>query len=76
MRRVRRYPEFCYVPRSRAEILAFVGELKNHLMLQTGNPLVRNGKLEKYLLMRRGELRSWNAAVYAIKTMALARRTN
>lgn len=38
--------EFCSVPRSRAEIVAFVGKSKNYVMSQIVNPLVESGKLK------------------------------
>ncbi len=38
--------EFCSTPRSRAEIVSFVGKSKNYVMSQIVNPLVENGKLK------------------------------
>ncbi len=38
--------EFCATPRTRAEIVAFVGKSKNHVMSQIVMPLVENGKLK------------------------------
>ena len=38
--------EFCTIPRTRAEIVAFVGKSKNYVMSQIVNPLVENGKLK------------------------------
>lgn len=38
--------EFCTTPRSRAEIVAFVGKSKNYVMSQIVNPLVENGTLK------------------------------
>ncbi len=37
--------EFCTVPRTRAEIVAFVGKSKNYVMSKIVNPLVQGGKL-------------------------------
>lgn len=37
--------EFCTVPRTRGEIVAFVGKSKNHVMSQMVNPLVEAGVL-------------------------------
>ena len=41
--------EFCTTPRSRAELVAFVGKSKNYVMSQIINPLVENGKLKMTL---------------------------
>ena len=38
--------EFCSTPRTRAEIVAFVGKSKNYVMSQIVSPLVENGKLK------------------------------
>lgn len=38
--------EFCATPRTRAEIVAFVGKSKNHVMSQIVAPLVASGKLK------------------------------
>lgn len=38
--------EFCSTPRSRAEIVAFVGKSKNYVMSQIVGPLVESGKLK------------------------------
>lgn len=38
--------EFCSTPRTRAEIVSFVGKSKNYVMSQIVNPLVENGKLK------------------------------
>ena len=38
--------EFCSTPRTRAEIVAFVGKSKNHVMSHIVNPLVKSGKLK------------------------------
>lgn len=38
--------EFCSTPRSRSEIVAFVGKSKNHVMSQIVAPLVASGKLK------------------------------
>lgn len=38
--------EFCTIPRSRSEIVAFVGKSKNHVMSQIVNPLVESGRLK------------------------------
>lgn len=38
--------EFCSTPRSRAEIVAFVGKSKNHVMSHIVSPLVEGGKLK------------------------------
>lgn len=38
--------EFCSVPRTRAEIVSFVGKSKNHVMSQIVNPLVEDGILK------------------------------
>lgn len=38
--------EFCATPRSRAEIVSFVGKSKNYVMSQIVNPLVKNGTLK------------------------------
>ena len=37
--------EFCSTPRTRAEIVAFVGKSKNYVMAKIVNPLVQGGKL-------------------------------
>ena len=37
--------EFCSTPRTRAEIVAFVGKSKNYVMAKIVNPLVKGGKL-------------------------------
>ena len=37
--------EFCATPRTRAEIVVFVGKSKNYVMSQIVNPLVESGKL-------------------------------
>lgn len=38
--------EFCSTPRTRTEIVAFVGKSKNYVMSQIVTPLVENGKLK------------------------------
>ena len=38
--------EFCSTPRTRAEIVAFVGKSKNHVISQIVSPLVKSGKLK------------------------------
>ena len=38
--------DFCSTPRTRAEIVAFVGKSKNHVMSQIVAPLVSDGKLK------------------------------
>ena len=38
--------EFCSTPRTRAEIVAFVGKSKNYVMSQIVNPLIESGKLK------------------------------
>ena len=38
--------EFCSTPRTRAEIVAFVGKSKNYVMSQMVSPLIENGKLK------------------------------
>ena len=38
--------DFCSTPRTRAEIVSFVGKSKNYVMSQIVNPLVEEGKLE------------------------------
>ena len=38
--------EFCATPRTRDEIVAFVGKSKNYVMSQIVAPLVANGKLK------------------------------
>ncbi len=38
--------DFCSAPRTRAEIVAFVGKSKNHVMSQIVAPLVASGKLK------------------------------
>ena len=38
--------EFCSTPRTRAEIVAFVGKSKNYVMSQIVTPLVESGKLK------------------------------
>ena len=38
--------EFCSTPRTRSEIVAFVGKSKNYVMSQIVNPLVADGKLK------------------------------
>ncbi len=38
--------DFCAVPRTRAEIVAFVGKSKNYVMPKLVNPLVQGGKLK------------------------------
>lgn len=38
--------EFCTTPRTRSEIVAFVGKSKNHVMSQMVNPLVEKGILK------------------------------
>ncbi len=38
--------EFCSTPRTRAEIIAFVGKSKNYVMSQMVSPLIENGKLK------------------------------
>lgn len=38
--------DFCATPRTRTEIVAFVGKSKNHVMSQIVAPLVANGKLK------------------------------
>ena len=38
--------EFCSTPRTRAEIVAFVGKSKNYVMSKMVNPLVESGKLK------------------------------
>ena len=38
--------EFCTTPRTRAEIVAFVGKSKNYVMSHIVKPLVENGKLK------------------------------
>ena len=38
--------EFCSTPRTRAEIVAFVGKSKNYVMSKLVNPLVESGKLK------------------------------
>ncbi len=38
--------EFCSTPRTRTEIVAFVGKSKNYVMSQIVNPLVESGKLK------------------------------
>ena len=38
--------DFCSIPRSRMEIIAFVGKSKNHVMTQIVGPLVAEGKLK------------------------------
>ena len=38
--------EFCTTPRTRAEIVSFVGKSKNHVMSQIVAPLVASGKLK------------------------------
>ncbi len=38
--------EFCSTPRTRSEIVSFVGKSKNYVMSQIVNPLVENGKLK------------------------------
>lgn len=38
--------EFCSEPRTRAEIVAFVGKSKNYVMSQIVNPLVESGELK------------------------------
>lgn len=38
--------EFCSIPRTRAEIVAFAGKSKNYVMSQIVNPLVESGKLK------------------------------
>lgn len=37
--------EFCSTPRTRAEIVAFIGKSKNYVMSKIVNPLVKGGKL-------------------------------
>ena len=37
--------DFCETPRSRSEIVAFVGKSQNHVMSQIVAPLVEEGKL-------------------------------
>ena len=38
--------EFCATPRTRSEIVEFVGKSKNHVMSQIVAPLVASGKLK------------------------------
>lgn len=38
--------EFCTIPRTRAEIVAFIGKSQNHVMSQIVAPLVASGKLK------------------------------
>ena len=38
--------EFCITPRTRSEIVAFVGKSKNYVMSHIVNPLVKEGKLK------------------------------
>ena len=38
--------EFCSTPRTRAEIVAFIGKSKNYVMSHIVNPLVKSGKLK------------------------------
>ena len=38
--------DFCAVPRTRAELVSFVGKSKNYVMSQVVNPLVESGKLK------------------------------
>jgi len=38
--------DFCSTPRTRAELVSFVGKSKNHVMSQIIAPLVANGKLK------------------------------
>ena len=38
--------EFCSIPRTRTEIVAFVGKSKNHVMSQIVAPLIASGKLK------------------------------
>lgn len=38
--------EFCSTPRTRSEIVSFVGKSKNHVMSQIVAPLVQSGKLK------------------------------
>ncbi len=38
--------EFCSAPRTRAEVVAFVGKSKNYVMSQIVSPLVVSGKLK------------------------------
>ena len=38
--------EFCSVPRSRAELISFVGKSKNHVMSHIVAPLVASGELK------------------------------
>ena len=38
--------EFCSAPRTRAEIVAFVGKSKNYVMSQIVSPLIESGKLK------------------------------
>jgi len=41
--------EFCEIPRTRAEIVAFVGKSKNYVMSQIVTPLVQSGQLKMTL---------------------------
>lgn len=41
--------DFCSIPRSRDEIVAFVGKSKNYVMSQIVAPLVEEGKLKMTL---------------------------
>lgn len=38
--------DFCTVPRTRVEIVAFVGKPKDYVMSKMVNPLVQGGKLK------------------------------
>lgn len=38
--------DFCKIPRSRAEIIAFVGKSKNYVMSKIVNPLIEQGQLK------------------------------
>ena len=40
---------FCAIPRTRAEIVAFVGKSKNYVMSQIVAPLVQSGQLKMTL---------------------------
>lgn len=41
--------EFCEIPRTRAEVVAFVGKSKNYVMSQIVTPLAQSGQLKMSL---------------------------
>ena len=50
--------KFCYTPRTRAEIVAFVSKSKNYVMSQIVTPLVESGKLKMTIPRKNKKLKS------------------